>query len=78
MHSVSISALGPCTCKQNAHFTVICSYHPQIRSVFIFHVPQFKLNIKYTDGPYLWLTKILDLVPSFLKVHGWSLWFALC
>ncbi|MFS7919814.1 hypothetical protein Hanom_Chr03g00217051 [Helianthus anomalus] len=25
----------------------------------------------------LWLTKILDLAPSFLKVHGWSLWFAL-
>ncbi|MFS7951194.1 hypothetical protein Hanom_Chr07g00592071 [Helianthus anomalus] len=26
----------------------------------------------------LWLTKILDLVPSFPKVHGWSLWFAFC
>ncbi|MFS7901649.1 hypothetical protein Hanom_Chr01g00002151 [Helianthus anomalus] len=22
--------------------------------------------------------QILDLVPSFPKVHGWSLWFALC
>ncbi|MFS7999346.1 hypothetical protein Hanom_Chr12g01164941 [Helianthus anomalus] len=22
--------------------------------------------------------QILDLVPVFLKVHGWSLWFALC
>ncbi|MFS7937901.1 hypothetical protein Hanom_Chr05g00433191 [Helianthus anomalus] len=28
----------------------------------------------------MWFTKILDLVPSFSKVHGcgWSLWFALC
>ncbi|MFS7957144.1 hypothetical protein Hanom_Chr07g00662961 [Helianthus anomalus] len=29
-------------------------------------------------GWSLWLTKKLDLVPSFSKVHGWSLWFALC
>ncbi|MFS8031840.1 hypothetical protein Hanom_Chr17g01550671 [Helianthus anomalus] len=26
----------------------------------------------------LWFTKILDLVPSFLKVHEWSRWFRLC
>ncbi|MFS7923273.1 hypothetical protein Hanom_Chr03g00258741 [Helianthus anomalus] len=26
----------------------------------------------------LWFTKILDLVPSFLKVQVWSLWFAVC
>ncbi|MFS8000147.1 putative ribonuclease Z [Helianthus anomalus] len=26
----------------------------------------------------LWFTKILDLVPCFSEVHGWSLWFALC
>ncbi|MFS7927625.1 hypothetical protein Hanom_Chr04g00311311 [Helianthus anomalus] len=25
----------------------------------------------------LWFTQILDLVPSFPKVHIWSLWFAL-
>ncbi|MFS7980359.1 hypothetical protein Hanom_Chr10g00938521 [Helianthus anomalus] len=24
------------------------------------------------------VTQILDLVPSFPKVHRWSLWFALC
>ncbi|MFS7938038.1 hypothetical protein Hanom_Chr05g00434791 [Helianthus anomalus] len=24
----------------------------------------------------MWLTKILDLIPSFPKVHRWSLWFA--
>ncbi|MFS7926189.1 hypothetical protein Hanom_Chr04g00294071 [Helianthus anomalus] len=29
-------------------------------------------------GWSLWFTKILDLVPIFLKVHEWSLWFALC
>ncbi|MFS7988672.1 hypothetical protein Hanom_Chr11g01037731 [Helianthus anomalus] len=22
----------------------------------------------------MWLTKIFDLIPSFSKVHGWSLW----
>ncbi|MFS7954973.1 hypothetical protein Hanom_Chr07g00636991 [Helianthus anomalus] len=27
----------------------------------------------------MWFTKILDMVvPSFLNVHGWSMWFALC
>ncbi|MFS7975001.1 hypothetical protein Hanom_Chr10g00875381 [Helianthus anomalus] len=26
----------------------------------------------------VWLTKILDLIPSFPKVHRWSLWLALC
>ncbi|MFS7960686.1 hypothetical protein Hanom_Chr08g00705961 [Helianthus anomalus] len=26
----------------------------------------------------MWFTKILDLVASFSKVHGWSMWFALC
>ncbi|MFS8001542.1 hypothetical protein Hanom_Chr13g01191561 [Helianthus anomalus] len=25
-----------------------------------------------------WFSKILDLVPIFLKLHRWSLWFALC
>ncbi|MFS7906981.1 hypothetical protein Hanom_Chr01g00065591 [Helianthus anomalus] len=25
----------------------------------------------------MWFTKILDLLSSFSKVHGWSLWFAL-
>ncbi|MFS7908638.1 hypothetical protein Hanom_Chr01g00085501 [Helianthus anomalus] len=33
----------------------------------------------YTDDRCgLCFTKILDSVPSFTKVHGWSLWFALC
>ncbi|MFS7922113.1 hypothetical protein Hanom_Chr03g00244921 [Helianthus anomalus] len=26
----------------------------------------------------MWLTKILYLVPSFPKVHVWSLWFVFC
>ncbi|MFS7990155.1 hypothetical protein Hanom_Chr11g01055421 [Helianthus anomalus] len=36
------------------------------------------INKSEIHGWSLWFTKILDLVPSFLKVHRWSLWFALC
>ncbi|MFS8005817.1 hypothetical protein Hanom_Chr13g01241781 [Helianthus anomalus] len=26
----------------------------------------------------MWMIKILDMVPSFLKLHEWSMWFAFC
>ncbi|KAJ0666687.1 hypothetical protein HanPI659440_Chr17g0669541 [Helianthus annuus] len=49
---------------------------PQFRKVSIFSLKLFCFRVKYTDGPYGWL--ILDLVHSFPKVHGWSLWVVLC
>ncbi|MFS7940903.1 hypothetical protein Hanom_Chr05g00469791 [Helianthus anomalus] len=38
----------------------------------MFKSPQY--NIQRT----LWFTKLLNLVPSFPKIHRWSPWFAFC
>ncbi|MFS8030858.1 hypothetical protein Hanom_Chr17g01539031 [Helianthus anomalus] len=56
---------------ENEYYTLI----PQNLHVISYLPDKKKLEVHRRS---LWFTKIFDLVPSFPKVHGWSLWFALC